>query len=480
MKHPRTISYLSLLLTMTLAGGVMASVAPAQARIQGEATVVNTVLSARPGGMTSDCLTKGGQTILLGELAPGEIRQVQFRLKTARSFVGPLEWSVPDGAPIQVQAEFQLLEGQGVMHENRWLELQGDCEGLVVLTITVAEEIPEARSAQLHLSCGELTGQFQMELLPSQEEPEELSEPQSGGTLAPVLPTNEVTLSLQTLEQFDEEAHLPVKITVEGVAKRLSLGLFNGEPLPAGTRYSVDGGESWYLLYEGGFVEMEPDHILPDNWVGLVLLDLSNLDLLPGDPVELEARAYAVGECVAEENAIAELTESQPLPVPVLTFPDQQQLEALESYLNPVEEETTAPSEAPEDPTEPEEEPAQPDFTEESEVLWRADHYFTVPMPVGWTPEQQIVYSAELLDRDETGAGVYVPVDWTPDGLNAVLDEASASLIVYLGATPPKAGTYRLTLECNYEGICFRRTQTTFFINYSTRSDAQEEVPNHE
>ena len=73
-----------------------------------------------------------------------------------------------------------------------------------------------------------------------------------------------------------------------------------------------------------------------------------------------------------------------------------------------------------------------------------------------------------------------MPVAWTPDGLNAVLDEASASLIVYLGATPPKAGTYRLTLECNYEGICFRRTQITFFINYSTRSDAQEEVPNYE
>jgi hypothetical protein len=149
-----------------------------------------------------------------------------------------------------------------------------------------------------------------------------------------------------------------------------------------------------------------------------------------------------------------------------------------ENSLPPEPDTPTEPSQPEEtEPTEPEP-PAEPEIPEPPLT---EGYYFRVALPLGWEACEEIRYRAELLTINADGKPEYTEVPWNPESLDAVIDPSTGTLIVYMGARTPQAGTYRLTLECIYERICFEQTQMTFFINYSTRSDAQnEEVPNND
>ena len=338
----------------------------------------------------------------------------------------------------------------------------------------------------------------------------------------PVIPT-QIQLAVPTAFALDR--CLPVKLTVTGSAELVTIGMDIND-FPALTRYSTDGGQSWYQLYFGGAVELQLSNEEP-AWPQLLLLDFSRTDVKPEDVLTLTAGAD--GEVLAQSDTV---TVSAPVPqstaVPVLWLPTEEERAALDGYLNPpptepmeptetqpeaqtVEDtpteitepaETTQPAETtePSETTQPtesqteaqtvaESEPATTDPTDsteptevfELEMLPESgvfeNDYFAVPLPAGW---DQRVYILERLERQEDGTRAYKAGTWAEDQ-SLVLQETADALVITPGATPPKAGTYRLTIQYLFEETCIDQMQMTFFINYSTRSDAQqEEVPDNE
>lgn len=391
---------------------------------------------------------------------------------------------------------------------------------------------------------------------PADPEPSDPTEPENPET-TPTDPSEppespEAAVELAALREFELTGLLPLKLSASGDADLLRLGLADGEPLPEFTRYSTDGGESWYLLYFGGYIIIE-EPLSQEEQDHLFLMDFSRTEMETDVPVMLEAEATLDGAYtgIAYAEILPREAQRDTEAVRILTAPSQEELAEMAAFLMPGEEEPeptvpaetepaeqvtessapveeteptvihetepsepetsewtdpdpteeTAPSEPEETeptpsgetepternlPTEPEQlQPSEPEIPEEPtepepEAGLSEGYFFRIPLPLGWADCQEIRFQAELLTQQEEQM-VYMPVEWNPQQLNAVVDETSGSLIVYLGGTTPTAGTYRLTLECIFEDICFEQMQMTFFINYSTRSDARnDEVPNNE
>lgn len=492
MKRPRAILYLALLLTLCLTAGAVLSVGNTQARLADAATVRNTVLLPQSGGVSSDCLvSEGTQIVLLGDLASGETVSAGFTLETTQEFSGQLVWYADEGTLVQLGMDFALLEGEGSLSEDHLLEMKAGSRAIVTLTITAPEAIPDAQTADVQVICGGMQGIFRVELTadppeatepeesPDAADPEETTPTEESGSVNVILPgepgspiqttANLSAVELKTLGEFEMTAPFPVKATVSAAADRLRLGL-EGEPLPPMTRYSTDGGQTWYLLYDGGYIELtqEPDGEEETQWV--LLLDISMTALDQEEGIFLEAQASVDDEilavCYAETIPRAELERTEE--VRILMNPGAEVQEEIAMLLGL--EETSSE-------TETEEQSA----VSETETGATEGSCFRVPLPLGWGDCDEIRFWAEILTETEDGTIDYVKVAWDPQYLNAVTDPAAGELIVYMGAQAPTAGTYRLTLECMYEGICFHRMQTTFFINYSTPSDARsEEVPENE
>lgn len=495
MKRPRTTTYLALLLSLSLTAGAVTAVGDTHARTEGIDTIRNTVLLPRPGALRSDCLvSEGKQTILLGELESGEDAFAEITLEAREDFSGPLLWQTTEGAPVQTRVDFNLIEGEGSLNAEHLLQMRQGAKAIVTLTVTAAEELPAAGIADVELTCGALGGIFRVELLADApeasepEEPTEATEPEQGGGVDVILPgedgspiqitPNGANVELKTLTEFEITSQLPIKATVSGEADRLVIGLEGGNALPSKTRYSTDGGESWYMLYDGGYIELEdgPEGGAEVQWT--LLADVSVTDLEPEEPLFLEAQAYSgdvvTGLCSAE--TVPREPAEQPEVIRILRSPGPEDQAALTALLG-LETESQEP--AAEEPAVSEE--TEPTEAAEPESGVTEGYYFRVPLPLGWAECGEIRYQAEILTKNEAGGVEYAPVQWDQQYLNAVMDPETGDVIVYMGAQPPTAGTYRLTLECIYEDICFHRMQTTFFINYSTRSDAQqEEVPDNE
>ena len=48
----------------------------------------------------------------------------------------------------------------------------------------------------------------------------------------------------------------------------------------------------------------------------------------------------------------------------------------------------------------------------------------------------------------------------------------NGSVVLLVGDTLPDAGTYRLSVEYSFKGVCFAASQHTFFVNYSGHAHA--------
>ena len=462
MAKNRITTYTALLMGIAMASGAVLSVGEAQARPTVGITVQNTALRPGAGTLSSDCLVpQGNQTVLLGRLSAGERTGAAFTLTAAQPMSCQLLWQT-DG-PVGVQVE---LEGVGPLEENNLLYLDGETAQAVRLTVTAPESIPVAGTAEVLLSCGGLSARFRVELEadPPQsldlEEPEdpEQTEDDSVTVIPPQISMNMAKVELNTLPVFGIGTPLPVEVTVSGYADTLRIGLEDDGMLLPMTRYSTDGGQSWYMLYEEAYIEL-PLGIEGDEEVRqLLLVELPREELWKYASVTLEAVALLSGETADLATADAELREEPERSdtVRVLRSPSPEEQLAIS---------TGEPIPNPEDPG--------------TGVTEGAS--FRVPLPVGWSDATQSRYTVEFLGIRPDGTVGYLPVEWDPQGLNAAVDYTTGELAVTLGQTPPPAGTYRLTLECHFEELCFHREQMTFFINYSTRSDVQEEeVPNNE
>lgn len=507
MIRPRAITYLALLLTLCLTAGAMGAVGISQARLADAATVRNTVLLPRSGAIESDCLiSEGEQVVLLGELGSGQSMDVAVTLKAVRDFSGPLTCTLAEDALIGLDLDFTPIEGESSLDAERLLEMKAGAEAILTLVITAPDAIALTAPADVRVACGDLQGIFRVTLAadpPEETEPEETQPEDSDSNVDVILPGegdvsvvlpgepgNPVQTSpsagkavLSTLSEFEMNTLLPVKATLSGNADLLRIGLQDEALLPM-TRYSTDGGQSWYLLYEGGYVELTRDPELEEESQWLLLVDLAMTEPVAEEAISLEGQVFleeqAISVCYAETvpREGPERPDARILKNP--SAEDQAQI-ALMLGLTEVSSETE--TEEPTSETETDETTEPTEFVQSGESGSGVSEgaYFEFPLSPGWSECSQIRFWAQILTKNEDGTIDYVTVPWDPQSLNAVTDPEAGSLIVYVGEQSPAAGTYRLTLECMYEGICFQRMQTTFFINYSTPSVARsEEVPENE
>ena len=276
------------------------------------------------------------------------------------------------------------------------------------------------------------------------EPTEETTEP-TEETTDPTQPDSEVegasAVKLSSLTAFGREHYLPVIITVPQGADRVVLtGSISVEQtqadadqsgeaseeqaqtqtlsqLPPFTRYSPDGGSSWYLLYYGGAVEL---NIASDTQRLLLLLDLSATE--EADALTLQAQAYAGQASVGTAEHTARLSDTLPV---------------------------TAGSE--------------PWILSDKERL-------VLQLDPAWSG-CVLEYTVEMLTADKNLETVeYIPVELSEDTLYAVRDtqEDSDELTLRLGKELPQAGTYRITFTWKLEAFCFATEQKSFFINYSS------------
>ena len=525
-----------LLAPFLLTAGVM-GVGETQARYA-QTVICNTVLHGAPGAVGSNCLlpdTK--QVILLGEHISDTALSVNFTLESSRDFAERLQWHCSGMASVDVRMELWMEQGVGSLSEDQVLQLAAGSRAEICMTVTPAEPVTDPTEVSVRVLCGELEGTFRVNLLPVPQlpeepepaeptepveptepseptEPTEPSEPteptESGETTEPAEPSEPAEellpleaeqpaeedipeelpsqdLQIRTFRQMERQDLLPVKVElIEKPADRMVLGM-DGGSFPEFTRYSLDAGETWYLLYYGGTIEASAPEAAPEeNLSWTMMLDLSAASLEGQDQWLLEAKTYDGETETGSASFPVELLESvgRAQSSWVLTKPrwDSQSVEQSE-------DQPTEPSEG-QDSTEPTDdtqaaqisegdEPEQPPGEELIRVPLDPNASFVLPLPVGWE-ECDVEFGITGMTADDTGVR-YTPVILDPMSLCVQRGEDPGTLIVWVGPNLPPAGKYRLTVEASFEGICFDRMEETFFINYYPQSDTQSsEVTDHD
>ena len=269
-------------------------------------------------------------------------------------------------------------------------------------------------------------------------------------------------VKLETLKSFSPQSLLPAKITLNGGITRVSLGLGTvnqdgtaGEiqPFPAYTRFSLDDGASYYMMYRGYVTELNTKEVSSVT----ILLDFSRTELDTDSEVFLLAEGYD-----AEGSLLSTCI--------VNTSPD-----AMEDYQ--VESRPLVQTAQTED-----EETEEEASTQEPKILTQ-DTYLEFTLPEAWK-DYKLEYSIEILTLNAESKLEYVPAEYVGADeknngslvVDYVNDENSQAhkLILLTGAKLPQAGTYRVNMNWSYEGICYEQTQTTFFINYPASTIAAE------
>ena len=103
----------------------------------------------------------------------------------------------------------------------------------------------------------------------------------------------------------------------------------------------------------------------------------------------------------------------------------------------------------------------------QSRVL-KPDNYLELVLPLHWW-DAELEYTVEILTMTASGVPEYRPVTLSAGGLTAKRTTYGGvhNLVFQIGEKLPQAGTYRVNMTWKYKDICFAKTQTTFFIDYS-------------
>lgn len=219
-------------------------------------------------------------------------------------------------------------------------------------------------------------------------------------------------LAVSMLDSFSLEGFLPVNMILPENSTTLIASLSDGG-LPAFTRYSVDGGESWYMLYDAGSVRVDTARMPVFEHGQCLLLDLYRTDWDSTRSLFLCVTAYTeegryIGEVASE--ASVELLQTRKSQTPLMM-----------GISSPLE----------------------------------------LPVSERWAECEKEVCLNRLELSD--GGGVYREV--TEDSVRIEFGEGDVT--VSAGDTLPAAGTYCLTIRYKYGGICFAESKVTFFVNYS-------------
>jgi hypothetical protein len=196
------------------------------------------------------------------------------------------------------------------------------------------------------------------------------------------------------------------------------------ENFPRYTRYSLDNGESYYMLYHDDIIALNPNQ----GEVLTVLLDLSH--------VNLENPRVILGAALQEGSEITTCAVTLiPESAQWAQFPDR-----ILSVNQPLE------------------------------------------IPISEQGQNFVLeYSLEMLTtiKSEDGKSetmTYIPVELTKDGLWAELitGETGTKLVISIGEKLPQAGTYRISLSWTHEETVCAEMQETIFINYSVYTESEQ------
>ena len=406
-------------------------------------TVWNTALYGQTDCPTSNCLVAEGQTILLDKLnltdenGAAVTSQYPFTLSTAG---GTLDWSV--SCSDQAAEEYLTVVVTAEENAEGWMDAA--LELTPVLTVAHPEVTADI-TVTWTKGADVLSGVFRVtvpEVIIPEEEPEVIppegtQEPpegdgeeqpeagQEGETPAVFTAPGAVTLNVTAPETYDRTGFLPVDITVEGAVNAIYVGMpQTGEdgsvtmaPLPSFTRYSVDGGKSFTLLYYGGLIELTES--------GTVLLDLQQTDLDLSAAHTLYVLAFNTDQTQQAEITVA---AGDILP----------------------QERTVAPR-----------------------MITATNKEVSIPLPGQWS-DGKLNWTISGRNTD----GTYSPVeDLTAIGLTVEKIAGESGETLHIRITPqgeqrPAPGTYKLRLDWSWQGAGFAGTELTFFVNYVV--DAQE------
>ena len=216
-----------------------------------------------------------------------------------------LAWRVdnPDYLDVRVQI------GDTSLSSGDTVSLTGETPVTVTMLLSLTEKALEPRdgmNVNIQVSFGEtLTGTFRVELMPVEEqilaateqettEPEvtepEVTEPEATEpettepevtepeTTEPEVTVPPAAIVLESAQTYHSACLIPLKVISDGDTKT-SLQLVSGESVldfPRGTRFSLDKGASWFMLYQAGALQLNVTAGTPLT----VLLDLSHTALV--------------------------------------------------------------------------------------------------------------------------------------------------------------------------------------------------------
>lgn len=274
--------------------------------------------------------------------------------------------------------------------------------------------------------------------------PQPTIEPTPEPTLAPTAnpyEEQEALVELNAMSTFDLKRQLPVVMTLAEHITSVRLGIqavcdketvpeeavvaeavtevVTLEALPDYTMFSVDGGNSYYMVY-GDYI---PELILHEITTVPLLMDFRYTKLKQDEELTIAMEAYMGRElrktCTAVTKA-SEVIEAENLMGSILNF---------ENTL---------------------------DFI----------------FPMNWR-DMEMKYTVEYLTVTGDQTLKYVPANLSEDSLQTtyINDENNHRLELKLGKKFKQPGTYRITISCSYEGLCYDTMQTTFFVNCSGREE---------
>ena len=240
-----------------------------------------------------------------------------------------------------------------------------------------------------------------------------------------------IDLTMEMLPIFDRNGWLPVKFTMSDSVSRIQLGsgeieesAFDQYSLWGKTRYSLDRGESWYMLYQDDLLTIVPKN----EWDGSLLLDFSWVETLEGAmQIPLVAEASTPAGQMILRKAVSNID----------TVAD-------------TNEETVAGLNG---------------------TVMTRNSPLTIPLPEVWrnSPPE---YTISRLAVNDQGEVEYQDVDLTAGLLLAGFTPETEphALVLETAELLAPAGTYRANFEWKFKDICFAKKQVTFFINYSAYS----------
>lgn len=217
-------------------------------------------------------------------------------------------------------------------------------------------------------------------------------------------------VQLKTVESFHPDTPIPFILTGEA-ATQAQLRMASDMPFPEGTRYSLDSGGSWYRLCREEKIQVD----LPANKPVPVLLDISQTAL-------------------AQEPTVTVITDDSAVTLMA-------------------------------DPT--------PVFECSSRIL-SANTPMEISITEAWQ-DCRLDYRVEMLAAGDAQTDA-VPVELSEESLSLTQyrEETGSGLILRTGKLLPQPGTYRLYLQWSFDGLCFRQSEITFFINYTEQTVSRQ------